>query len=260
MEKWTISNKIFNNEEQNTKALIVLQDIVDEFCKLIPNGPPMGFKTIEIIEDKVSGPTFYWPLGRDTYKIGLNVSDVNYNQLAFQFAQELCRIYCDPRINSWFIELLCHITALYTLDFLGQKWEINPPNEELKDYWYNFDSYKSNLLGAAFSKVDMVKYQVANEWLQYQVNKLKKNDKVNRGKLLIIAYELLPLFKKMPESWQMLPEVGRSSVPPPPEDPTSLITNRNTEPGFDKLLDYIPDNVKSFISQFYDKIGAREFI
>jgi len=259
MENWIINNKIFTSEEQNAKTLIVLREIVDEFCRLIPAGPPLGFKTIEIVEDKVSGPTFYWPMGHDTYKIGLNVTEVNYNQIAFQFAQELCRIYCDPRINSWFIELLSHITALYTLDFLGKKWETNPPNEELKDYWYNFDSYKSNLLGAAFSKVDMIKYQVANEWLQYQVNKLKKNDRVNRGKLLLIAYELLPLIKKMPESWQMLSVVGKSSVPPPPEDCTSLITNRNTEPDFDKLLENVPDHVKGFINSFYEKIGAREF-
>ena len=165
MEKWIINSRIFDSNEQNNKALIVLQDIVDEFERLIPTGPPLGFKPIELINDIVSGPTIYQPLKQDFYKIGLNVSDIHYNQITFQFTQELCRVYCDPRISSWFIELLCHITALYALDFLGHKWENNPPNDELSDYWYNFDSYKSNLLSAAFSKVDMVKYQVANEWV-----------------------------------------------------------------------------------------------
>lgn len=259
MKNWTINSNVFDNNEQNNKVLIVLNDIVDEFERLIPTGPPLGYKPIQVVNDNVSGPTFYWPMGRDFYKIGLNVSDVNYNQIAFQFTQELCRIYCDPRINSWFMEILCHIMALYALDFLSQKWDESPPNEELEDYWYNFDSYKSNLLGAAFSKVDMVKYQVANEWVQYQVNKLRRNDKINRGKLLIIAYELLPMFKSHPESWLMLPNVGKCSVPPPPEDPTNLITNRNTEPDFVKLMDFSSEQLKEFLNMFYSKIGAKEY-
>ena len=260
MKNWIINNKVFDSNELNDKVLLVIQDIVDEFDRLIPAGPPMGFKPIELINDIISGPTFYWPLGRDKYKIGLNVADVNYNQIAFQFSQELCRIYCDPRIGSWFIQLLCHITALYSLDFLGQKWGNSPPNKELEDYWYNFDSYKSNLLSAAFSKVDMVKYQVANEWVKYQVNKLKKSDKINRGKILLIAYELLPMFKKYPESWQMLPCVGKCSVPPPPEDLTSSVSNRKTEPDFIKLTECTPDSVNDFINLFYEKIGAKEYV
>ncbi len=260
MEKWIINSNIFDSIEQNNKALIVLQDIVDEFERLIPAGPPLGYKTIEIVNDIVSGPTIYRPLNHDFYKIGLNVADLNYNQIAFQFSQELCRIYCDPRINSWFIEMLCHISALYSLDFLGHKWEDSPPNEELTDYWYNFDSYKSNLLSAAFSKVDIVKYQVANEWVQYQVNKLKKNDKINRGKLMIIAYELLPMFKDIPESWQMLPFVGKCSEPAPPDDIKNLGFNRKTEPNFEKLLENLPEGLDEFSNRFYDKIGAREYI
>jgi len=259
MEKWIINSKVFSSVEQNDKVLIVLQEIVDEFCRLIPAGPPLGYKVIEVVNDTVSGPTFYRPLNREFYKIGLNVADVNYNQIAFQFTQELCRIYCDPRISSWFIEILCHIMALYALDFLGHKWEDSPPNKELEDYWYNFDSYKSNLLGAAFSKVDIVKYQVANEWVQYQVNKLKKNDNINRGKILIIAYELLPMFKEHPESWQLLTYVGKSSIPSPPEDTNNLVSKRKTEPDFGKLIQFLPKKIDVFSSMLFDKIGAREF-
>ena len=139
---------------------------------------------------------------------------------------------------------------------LGNKWEKNPPNKELTDYWYNFDSYKSNLLGAAFSKVDIVKYQVANEWVQYQVNKLRRKNKLNRGKLLIIAYELLPMFKEHPESWQILPLVGKNSNPPPPTNPDEIVTDRDTEPDFEKLMEEIPGNLRLFSHKFYDKIGA----
>jgi hypothetical protein len=260
MEKWTININVFKNKEQNDKLELVINDIVEEFVRLIPEGPPLGYKSIEIVNDEISGPTFFWPMGRDFYKIALNVSDLNYNQIAFQFSQELCRIYCDPRMRSWFIQLLSHVFALYALDFLAKKWESNPPNKELEEYWYNFDSYKSNLLGAAFSKVDIVKYQVANEWVQYQVNKLRKNDKINRGKLLLIAYELLPLFKDHPESWHMIPYVGKCSVPPPPENTEEIVSDRSTLPDFEKLHNEIPENLEVFINKFYVKTGARELI
>ncbi len=260
MEKWTINNTVFENKELNDQVSLIVNEIVDEYDRLIPTGPPLGFKPIKIINDLEAGPTFYWPLGKDFYKIGLNVAGAYYNQIAFQFSQELGRIYCDPRINSWLIELFCHIMALNTLDFLSKKWEENPPNKELEDYWYNFDSYKSNLLGAAFSKVDMVKYQVSNEWVEYQVNKLRTKEHLNRGKLLIIAYELLPMFKEHPESWLILPYIGKFSVPPPPSDPKSLATNRNTEPDFEQLMQHIPEKLKPFAQKFYKKIGAKEYI
>jgi len=146
------------------------------------------------------------------------------------------------------------------LDYLARKWEDNPPTDDLVEYWYNFDSYKSNLLGAAFSKVDIVKYQVANEWVQYQVNKLRRKDKVNRGKLLIIAYELLPIFKEIEESWQMLPYIGKCSVPPPPSDPKEIVVDSDTEPDFEKLIATLPKTMMDFSNKFYDKIGAREYI
>jgi len=260
MEKWTINMNVFEKKELNDQVSLVIHQLLDEFGRLIQSEPPMGFKPIKLINDRDAGPTFYWPLGKDFYKIGLNVSGVYYNQIAFQFSQELGRIYCDPRINSWLIELLCHIAALYSLDFLGHKWEENPPDKELEDYWYNFDSYKSNLLGAAFSKVDMVKYQVANEWVEYQIKKLRKKDHLNRGKLLIIAYELLPMFKEHPESWKILPYVGKCSVPPPPEDPKSLVTKRVTEPDFGKLKQMLPEELNTFAGKFFMKIGAKEYI
>ena len=182
MENWIINSNVFEDIEKNKENYneFVLQNggSVDEFERLIPEGPPFGKKTIEILNDFVSGPTLFWPNGDKNYKIALNVAEVNFNQIAFQFTQELCRVYCNPYENNWLIQLFCHITAFYILDFLGIKWKDNPPREELKDYWYNFDSYKSNLLGAAFSKVDMVKYQLNSEWVKYQVEKIRTSRKV----------------------------------------------------------------------------------
>jgi len=90
MEKWNIKSNVFESNELNEKLMIVINDIVEEFDRLIPAGPPLGFKTLELVNDEVSGPTFYWPKVQDFYKIAFIISDLNYNQIAFQFTQELC--------------------------------------------------------------------------------------------------------------------------------------------------------------------------
>lgn len=259
MKRWNVNYSLFKDDSLNEEASLVVEDIVDHFLRMIPKGPPLGYKHIKLINDKVAGPTLYWPLGADIYKIGLNVSEVHYNQIAFQFAQEFTKLYCDPRIYNWFVEIISHVAAIYILEYLSVKWEHNPPKDQLIDYWSEFDSYRSNLLGAAFSKVDIVKYQVSNEWVPYQVNKLRKVNHTNRGKLLIIAYELLPLFKEYPEGWELLPYIGKNSKPAPPEDPKNLITNRKAVPDFDRLLEVVPKKIKPFLEKLYDKFGVSQF-
>ncbi len=256
--KWTVHYQLMPDENANNKASIVLNDIINEFERLIPDGPPLGYKPITLINDKVAGPTLYWPLGKDYYKIGLNISNVYYNQIAFQFSQEFSRIYCDPRINNWFIELIDHVTALYMLNFLGAKWEVAPPHPDVKDYHENFTNYRSNLLGTAFSKIDMVKYQISNEWVKNQVKKLMKQERYNRGKLLLIAYEILGYFTESDENWKLLPYIGKCSDPAPPEDSRNLVTNRNTRPDFDKLLKEVPENIKPLVKKLVDKFGVFE--
>jgi len=253
MNKWNIHTSVFENKVQNEQVLISINDILAEINELIPQGPPLGFRDIKIINDTVAGPTMYWPKEGAEYKIALNISDINHNQIAFQFSQELCRIYCSPKTNNWFVQLLSHILALYMLDFLGEKWEKNPPSKDLTDYWYNFDSYKSNLLGAAFSKVDMVRYQVANEWVEQQIEKIRREGKINRGKILIIAYELLPLFKENKELWEMLPIVEKCTK----TDTIESSANRFSEPDFDKLLQDIPEKLNPFVLKFLKKIGIK---
>jgi hypothetical protein len=254
--KWIINYELMPDKESNEKASIVINDIVNEFERLIPNDPPLGYKPVHLVNDRSAGPTLFWPLGKDYYQIGLNISDVFYNQVAFQFSQEFTRIYCDPRINNWFIELVCHVAALYMLDFLGAKWELDPPIDELQDYHENFTNYRSNLLGAAFSKIDMVKYQISNEWVEYQVQKLVNKEHTNRGKLLLIAYELLGLFNESEENWQILPYIGKCSMPSPPEDAKNLNTNRNAKPDFNQLLEEVPQNIKPFVQKLIDKFGV----
>jgi len=256
--KWTIHYEMMEDQDANEKASLVINDIAEEFERLIPQGPPLGYKPLHLINDPAAGPTIYWPLGKDFYKIGLNISNVFFNQVAFQFSQEFCRIYCDPRISNWFIQLMNHVAALYFLDYLNKKWEYDPPMEELKDYHENFSNYRSNLLGTAFSRIDMVKYQISNEWVKNQVKKLINRETYNRGKMLIVAYEILGLFQESDANWQMLPYIGRCSVPAPPGDPKDVTTIRKTDMDFNRLTDAVPREIKPFVQKLVDKFGVME--
>ena len=256
--KWIANYELMESRESNEKAALVVNDIMDEFVRLIPEGPPLGYKPIYLINDPEGGPTLYWPLGRDFYKIGLNISDIYFNQVAFQFAQEFCRVYCDPRINNWFIELIDHVAALYMLEYLAEKWEEYPPHPGLADYYENFTDYRSNLLGTAFSKIDMVKYQISNEWVKNQVKKLINKESFNRGKLLLIAYEILGLFKESDINWKMLPYVGQCSNPAPSEDVHNIGTIRKTEPDFNRLLKEVPGEIYPFVEKLVNKFGVFE--
>jgi hypothetical protein len=256
--KWRVNYDLMGDRERDEKISLVVNDVVKEFERLIPAGPPLGYKPINLINDNDGGPTLYWPLGRDFYKIGLNISDVFYNQIAFQFSQELIRIYCDPRINNWFIELVGHVAALHILETLYEKWEQHPPVPELDDYYENFTDYRSNLLGAAFSKIDMVKYQITNEWVKNQVKKIMNNESYNRRKLLIIAYEILGLFKESEINWKFIPYIGKCSKPAPPEDVHNMVTLRETEPDFSRLLREVPEDVQPFVEKLVNKFGVFE--
>lgn len=256
--KWTIHYEMMEDQDENEKASLVINDIAEEFERLIPQGPPLGYKPLHLINDQVAGPTLYWPLGKDYYKIGLNISNVYYNQVAFQFSQEFTRLYCDPRISNWFIELVDHVAALYMLEHLNEKWEHQPPMEELKDYHENFSNYRSNLLGTAFSRVDMVKYQISNEWVKDQVRKMVNRESYNRGKLLIVAYEILGLFMESKSNWQMLPYIGKAAAPAPPDDPGDISTIRKTDMDFKYLMEVVPNKIRPFVQKLVDKFGVLE--
>ena len=55
MEKWNIKCNVFATDEENLKMMTIINDIVEEFDNLIPLGPPLGFKNLELVNDIVAG-------------------------------------------------------------------------------------------------------------------------------------------------------------------------------------------------------------
>jgi len=135
---WEIKYAIWEKKEYNESIALVIDQIADEFSRQIPEGPPLGFKPVVLINALYYDHRIYWPLHHDYYKIGLDVAHFTFCKAAYQISHELTHIYCDPRIVNWFIEIICHVTSFYFLDFLSEKWE-NQPHDSV--YYKNSDVF-----------------------------------------------------------------------------------------------------------------------
>lgn len=185
----------------------------------------------------------------------MDVAHFTFCKAAYQISHELTHIYCDPRVVNWFIEIICHVVSFYFLDLLCEKWE-NQPEDSI--YYKNsdvFNNFKNEILREAVDKVDLYQFQVSGDWLKKEIRKIN-NERTLGNRIIynIIVMEILPLFKEFKEGWQILPYIGGSSVPLPPENPEDLITNREVLPDFDKLYQIVPEHLKPFVKKLLEKI------
>ncbi len=252
---WEIKYTIWEKKEYNESIALVINQIADEFSRQIPEGPPLGFKPVVLVNALYYDHRIYWPLHHDYYKIGMDVGHITFGKTTYQFSHELTHIYCDPRVVNWFIEIICHVASFYFLDFLSEKWE-NQPHDSV--YYKNsdvFNNFKNEILREAVDKVDLVQFQVSGDWLKTEIKKVH-NERTFGNRIIynIITMEILPLFKEFKEGWQILPYIGGSSVPPPPENPEDLTTNREVLPDFEKLYQIVPEHLKPFVKKLLEKI------
>lgn len=252
---WEIHYDLWENDEDNKTIALVIEQILREFERLVPTGPPLGYKPIYLVNDLYYDHRLYLPLEKDKYKIGLQTECDTFEKATFQFAHELCHIYCDPRAISWLSEIICHTISFYFLDLLGEQWEENPPDKKYDGYSEHFNNLKNIKLREIVEKVDLVQIQVSNEWVKKEVRKI--HDSKDYGNPIIyniIALELVPQFKESTDSWAILPFIGQCHIPPPPEDTTDLTANKDVVPDFNKLYDVIPSHLKPVVNSWKDKI------
>lgn len=241
---WEIKNKIWKRKGYNKLISLVVSQIAHEFTKMIPAGPPLKCSNIIVINDLFWDHRIYWPLNPKFYKIGLFTGEKTFGKAAYQFSHELTHIYCDPRIINWFIETIAHVASFYILDLLTEKWESEPPENIPQGTYKIFRDYKFEIIREAYKKIDLVQHQVSGEWIKKEVKKMHKKRRFgNRLIYNIIALEILPIFKENPDVWSILPYLGKSSVPPPPENPKVLRTNKKTIPDFIRLKEILPEKL-----------------
>ena len=253
--KWNITYKIWDRRSYNESIALIIDQVAKEFTNLIHAELPLKCHTIVVVNDLYWDHRIYWPLNHDYYKIGLNTGESTFCMAAYQFAHEMAHIYCDPRTINWLIEVIAHMTSFYMLDLFAVKWEEKPPEKVEERAFENFRECKLGFMREAFQKVDLVQNQVSGNWIKKETRKLQETSRLgNRVLYNIIALDLLPMFQENHDLWNILPLLGKCSLPPPPEDPNDLSTNNNTVPDFEKLKKQSPYHLKSEVEALIDKI------
>lgn len=253
--KWEIQCRIWKKKDFNKSISLIFDQITNEFYNLIPDGPPRGYKTIHLVNDLFYDHRIYWPLHQEYYKIGLNTGVKNYGKAAYQFTHELIHIYCDPRVINWFIEIMAHVASFYILDLFTEKWEEDPPKGLEPGSHDVVRCFKVDLMRECHHKIDLVQHQVSSEWIKKEVADIHQKPRLgNRIIYNIIALEILPVFVRNPELWTLLPYIGKSSDPAPPEDERDLRTTKKSLPDFNKLKKIVPANLSSSLEELLDRI------
>ena len=253
--KWKIQCKIWENEDSNREISFVFNHVAALFTQMIPEEPPLGYKPIVLVNDLFYDHRIYWPINPEYYKIGLNTGPKNYGKAAYEFTHELTHIYCDPRIVNWLTETISHLVSFHVLDVLAKKWEESPP-EKADPYSYDMlRCYKIDMMREAYHKIDLVQHQMSDNWIKKEIKNIHTHpDLGNHVIYNVFALELLPFFEQNPEGWEILPYIGKSSTPSPPENNTVLDMVVNSQPDPDMLPEIVPDNLKPIADEIISKL------
>lgn len=179
---------------------------------LAPNFPRHASARVVVAYSK-AGPRVLAQKSSDgAHVVLLNVQDRRWDQLAYQFAHELCHIFSnydqrtigeDPasREHQWFEETLCETVSLVTLNRLAASWKTSPPHARWDAYAPAFREYAARLLSGEHRRAPA--HASLGGWYTSHQAALAANPYL-REKNEQLATALLALFESSPDSLKAL--------------------------------------------------------
>ena len=157
--------------------------------------------------------THYRSMPNEPICIQLTARDRRWAQFAYQFAHEFCHALSDyERLrggpNGWFHEAICELASVFTLRRMAERWRTQPPYPHWTAYSGALASYSEDLLGRKERKLPQD--TTLSVWVSSEEESLRQ-DRYQREKNAVVAYELLPIFEMYPEGWnaiRYLPDSG----------------------------------------------------
>ena len=150
--------------------------------------------------------TLYEKRDGNTTVIQLSVKGRFWAQFAFQFAHELCHVFCNyDRIdltespNQWFEETLGETASLFALRRMATTWQTAPPYPNWASYAASLGQYATDRRAEPANHLP-AGVTLAG-WFALHQDELRANP-YQREKNTAIASHLLPLFEDHPESWE----------------------------------------------------------
>jgi hypothetical protein len=195
-------SQIPNPKDITDKMEILYPEINDIYDKLIPNGPFLGKKDITIILNP-SNPISYPSLLPNAYLIGLSKGGLIYDQLAYQYAHELCHIYSDPRINNWLIESFCECMSFVILEHLYDHWSKKASITGTEWYAINYKNYLQNSINSYLVQIEKNENEIKDLDIVDTLESLTSN--IERKTNFILAYKIFLYYKEYPKVLHLIP-------------------------------------------------------
>ncbi|SDT43878.1 hypothetical protein SAMN05216490_3482 [Mucilaginibacter mallensis] len=193
---------IFDDSEKNNKIDLLLNEIVEIFKSLIPSGPFLGEKEIIVISSKVS-PITYAHLLPDKYLIGITPKELLYDQIAYQFAHELCHVFIDPRVTNWLIESFCECMSLIILQRLFFQWQIKASVEGSESYAIHYIQYYARTLNDYLTSLDTTIDQLLTYDTKAQIKDIETP--YERSLNFVNAYKIMHIYNSNPNILNLIP-------------------------------------------------------
>lgn len=154
--------------------------------------------------DEERGPmALYRRRGQTADRVLLSNSPLEYRpQIIYQFAHEFCHVISDynrlrstESKNEWFHEALCELASIFVLHGTGEP--------SLKKY---IDDYLEESINVLRETSDF------GAWLLAKEAELREQPtgELDRKANAVVAYRLLPIFMKYPETWNTLKSLPKS--------------------------------------------------
>ena len=236
---WNIKVQI--NDDFNSDLEPLINEVAGEYLRIIPSGPLSVYRPITVSYNKNFPIVFDRP-NIANYAIGLSIDGNYWNQTVFQFAHEMCHLYCGSRVTNGFIESICCMASFYFLDLIGNKWQTSFTRGQ-RNYAHYFLSYKNNEISKHLPQTSML-----DDYIR-EIDICNVHPVNDRDKQTIIACKLLSVFENNLDSWAVIPYLGAACEPTPVE-PTDYI--EDSKFNFTTLHAIVPDHLKPIVKEIAD--------
>ena len=222
----------------------VLQSAAGELCRYWPR---TQLPSIDVYHRADHPQTDSRRAAGNRIAIGLTARDNHWAQYSFQFAHECCHALInysnDERgqtrdrryANLWLEESLCETASLFTLRALSRSWLIAPPYATWRDYAPWFSVYATERLALPERRLPAGTSFVV--WFRANEAALRQ-DSTRRGRNIVVAAQLLPIFEKEPRGWGTLAFFRRTANP-----------NQSLSQLFTRWRSGCPQELQSFITK-----------
>ena len=149
------------------------------------------------------------------YCVQLTAIDRHWCQYAYQFAHEFCHIVIDPYrgespSTQWLEEAVCELASVFVLRRMAERWLTQPP-------YPNWASYSSPLAEYARQRLDEPERSLPSDvsladWFSANEGALRQ-DPYQRDQNALIAYNMVPIFETLPESWNAIQRLPADQHP-----------------------------------------------